>query len=59
MEPAALRHRLLDEEATARLDQAIASNSFATATEFGALHDPSQIPAERNILCYVPFPVAI
>lgn len=58
-ELAALGHRLLDEEAAARLDQAIASDSLAAATEFDVLHDPSQVRAERNILRYVPLPVTI
>ena len=58
-ELATLGHRLLDEEAAARLDQAIASDSLAAATEFDVLHDPSQVPAERNILRYVPLPVTI
>lgn len=58
-ELATLGHRLLDEEAAARLDQAIASDSSAAASEFDVLHDPSQVPAERNILRYVPLPVTI
>lgn len=54
-----LAHSLLDEEGAHKLDAAIASDCAALACEFDVLHDPSRVPAERNLLRYVPLPVTI
>lgn len=56
---AELGRALLDEEGAHRLDAAIASDCAAVAAEFDVLHDPSRVPAERNLLRYVPLPVTI
>ena len=45
---------VLDGEEMERLAKAISSDNEAAFTEFDVLHDPSAVPAERNILRYIP-----
>ena len=51
--------KLLSEDDYAHLVEAVESDEHACLKEFDALHDPSRIPVERNILRYLPTPVTI
>ncbi|MDO5721393.1 MAG: bifunctional proline dehydrogenase/L-glutamate gamma-semialdehyde dehydrogenase [Actinomycetaceae bacterium] len=51
--------KLLSEEDYEHLVEAVESDEHACVKEFDALHDPSRIPVERNILRYLPTPVTI